>query len=193
MRRQRGVLGSFTAGLLTLALFCDTVAIPAISGHAIGVTQPHPTIFSVPNKLAEKNLDRPNSADTYRKAPLSFEANVGQADKSVKFVARGVGYQLHLTSTQAVLSLNKEAGGKHKQTEKEFRSQQNSRTSSVGDVVRMTLLNARSDVRVSGEDVLPGKVNYLLGNDPQSWRTNVATYGKVRYASVYQGIDLIYY
>ena len=193
MRRQRGVLGSFTAGLLTLALFCDTVAIPAISGHASGVTQPHPTIFSVPNKLAEKNLDRPNSADTYRKAPLSFEANVGQADKSVKFVARGVGYQLHLTSTQAVLSLNKQAGGKNKQSEKNLRPRQNSRTSSVSDVVRMTLLNARPDATVSGEGVLPGKANYLLGNDPQFWRTNVATYGKVRYKNVYQGIDLVYY
>jgi Calx-beta domain-containing protein/beta-propeller repeat-containing protein/uncharacterized protein DUF4214 len=191
MRRQRGVLGSFTAGVLTLALFCDTVAIPAISGHASGVTQPHPTFSSVPN--TQHNPDRPHAADTYRKAPLSFEANVGQADKSVKFVARGVGYQLHLTPTQAVLSLNKEAGGKHKQNEKNFRSRQNSRRSSVSDVVRMTLLNARSDATVSGEDVLPGKANYLLGNDPQSWRTNVATYGKVRYKNVYQGIDLVYY
>ena len=189
MRRQRGVLGSLTVGLLTLALFCNTAAIPAVNGHASGATQPHPTIFTVPNK-SQNNLDRPNSADTYRKAPLSFEANVGQADKSVKFVARGVGYQLHLTSTQAVLSLNKEAGGKDKQSEKNFRSRQNSRTS---DVVRMTLLNARSDATVSGEDVLPGKANYLLGNDPQSWRTNVATYGKVRYKNVYQGIDLVYY
>src|ERR1043165_5596124 len=98
MRRQRGVLGSFTVGVLTLALFCDTVAIPAISGHASGVTQPHPTFSSVPN--TQHKPDRPHAADTYRKAPLSFEANVGQADKSVKFVARGVGYQLHLTSTQ---------------------------------------------------------------------------------------------
>jgi len=193
MRRQRGVLGSFTAGVLTLALFGNTVAIPAISGHASGVTQPHATVFSLPNKLPQNNVGRPNSAHTYRKAPLSFEANLGQADKSVKFVARGVGYQLHLTSTQAVLSLNKEAGGKHKQSEKNFRSRQNSRTSSVSDVVRMTVLNARSDATVSGEDVLPGKVNYLLGNDPQSWRTNVATYGKVRYKNVYQGIDLVYY
>ncbi|HEX6716883.1 MAG TPA: SBBP repeat-containing protein [Pyrinomonadaceae bacterium] len=57
----------------------------------------------------------------------------------------------------------------------------------------MTLLQARPDVAVSGEEVLPGKANYLLGNDPQSWRTNVATYGKVKYKNVYQGIDLVYY
>jgi hypothetical protein len=193
MRRQRGALGSFTAGVLTLALLYGAVAIPAISGHASGATQPHPTNSAVPNQLTQNNLQQTRSAQTYRKAPLSFEANEGQADRSVKFLARGVGYQLHLTSTQAVLSLKKEAGGKHKQTEKELRSRQNSRTSSVGEVIRMTLLNARSDATASGEDVLPGKANYLLGNDRRSWRTNVATYGKVRYANVYQGIDLVYY
>ena len=193
MRRQTGALGSFTAGVLTVALLYGALAIPAISGHASRATQPNPTNSSVPNHVAQNNLERTHSAHAYHKAPLSFEANEGQADKSVKFLARGVGYQLRLTSTQAVLSLNKEAGGKHKQTEKDFRSRQSLRTSSVDDVVRMTLLNARSDATVSGEDVLPGKANYLLGNDPQSWRTNVATYGKVKYKNVYQGIDLVYY
>src|SRR5205823_6500094 len=42
-------------------------------------------------------------------------------------------------------------------------------------------------------DPLPGKVNYLLGNDPMRWRTNVPTYGKVAYQDVYAGIDLVYY
>ena len=106
----------------------------------------------------------------------------------------GAGYQLYLTSTEAVLSLNRDAGGgKNKQAEKDFRSRANARPSSTGDVVRMKLLGARSDARISGEDVLPGKVNYLLGSDPRAWRTNVATYGKVRYEDVYQGIDLVYY
>ena len=193
MKRQRGALGSFTAGVLTLAFLCGAVAIPAIRGHANRATQPNLIKSSVLNQVAQNNLERTQSAQTYRKAPISFEANEGQADRSVKFLARGVGYQLHLTSTQAVLSLNKEAGGKHKQAEKDFSSRQNSRRSSVGDVVRMTLLQARPDVTVSGEDVLPGKANYLLGNDPQSWRTNVTTYGKVKYENVYQGIDLVYY
>ena len=42
-------------------------------------------------------------------------------------------------------------------------------------------------------DELPGKANYFIGNDPGKWRTNVPTYAKVRYASVYPGIDLVYY
>jgi hypothetical protein len=46
---------------------------------------------------------------------------------------------------------------------------------------------------VSGEGELPGKANYFIGNDPKQWRTNVPTYERVKYQSVYPGVDLIYY
>src|SRR5205085_8734150 len=42
---------------------------------------------------------------SYGQLPLSFEANQGQADSAVKFRARGSGYQLYLTATEAVLQL----------------------------------------------------------------------------------------
>ena len=45
-------------------------------------------------------------AEAYGRLPLSFEANRGQADAAVKFLSRGPGYSLFLTSTEAVLSLN---------------------------------------------------------------------------------------
>jgi hypothetical protein len=38
--------------------------------------------------------------------PLSFEANDGQADERVKFLARGGGYSLALTANAAVLTMN---------------------------------------------------------------------------------------
>src|SRR5262249_53676405 len=50
-----------------------------------------------------------------------------------------------------------------------------------------------ADVKVTGTDELPGKSNYFVGNDPKEWRSNVATYTKVKYESIYPGIDLIYY
>ncbi len=46
---------------------------------------------------------------------------------------------------------------------------------------------------VTGEEKLRGKVNYLIGNDPDQWRTHIPTYAKVRYQEVYPGIDLVYY
>src|SRR5438477_1213201 len=43
----------------------------------------------------------------YGQIPLSFEANQGQTDPQVNFLARGSGYGLFLTPTEAVLSLQK--------------------------------------------------------------------------------------
>src|SRR5260370_36973557 len=37
--------------------------------------------------------------------PLAFEANQGQADASVRFLSRGSGYTMFLTSNQAILAL----------------------------------------------------------------------------------------
>src|SRR5437667_11764703 len=47
----------------------------------------------------------------YGNLPLSFEANEGQSDAQVQFLAHGRGYSLFLTSTEAVLALpNAECG-----------------------------------------------------------------------------------
>src|SRR5260221_3284409 len=44
---------------------------------------------------------------SYGKLPLHFEANQGQTDERVKFLARGSGYGPILTSTESLLSLHK--------------------------------------------------------------------------------------
>ena len=44
---------------------------------------------------------------SYGKLPLSFEANQGQTEAQVKFLSRGRGYTLFLTSNEAVLALRK--------------------------------------------------------------------------------------
>jgi uncharacterized protein (TIGR03437 family) len=42
-------------------------------------------------------------------------------------------------------------------------------------------------------DALPGRSNYLIGRDPGKWRLNVPQYERVRYESIYPGINLEYY
>src|SRR6516165_7789814 len=44
-------------------------------------------------------------AQAYGQLPLSFEVNEGQTDAQVRFLARGQGYGLFLTPTEAVLGL----------------------------------------------------------------------------------------
>ncbi|MGH8489302.1 MAG: SBBP repeat-containing protein [Gammaproteobacteria bacterium] len=66
-------------------------------------------------------------------------------------------------------------------------------TSTASTALRMQLVGANAKPRISGADALPGKVNYLRGNDPKQWRTNIPTYAKVKYENVYPGIDVVYY
>ena len=42
---------------------------------------------------------------SYGQMPISFEANAGQTDAQVQYLAHGSGYALFLTATGAVLSL----------------------------------------------------------------------------------------
>ena len=123
----------------------------------------------------------------YGHLPLSFEANEGQTDHSVLFLSRGQGYQLNLTSTEAILALQKPTG-RPKVTARTSDTEVSSQTT-----LRMQLVGANSHPHVQGEDVLPGKVNYFIAKDPTQWRSNVPTYAKVRYREVYSGIDVVYY
>ena len=40
---------------------------------------------------------------------------------------------------------------------------------------------------------LPGKVNYILGKDPQKWRIGVSTFRQIECADLYPGITAVYY
>ena len=57
-----------------------------------------------------RSANKPQIAEAYGKLPLSFEANQGQTDSRVDFLARGSGYSLFLSPTEAVLALRKPVG-----------------------------------------------------------------------------------
>jgi hypothetical protein len=130
----------------------------------------------------------------YPQLPMSFERNQGQEDPRVKFLARGQGYALFLTSDEAILELKK--SGIVRQASQE--GMDSSKLSSgnlpnVTDSVRMTLAGANAKAKVIGVSPLPGESNYFIGNDPTRWVSHVPTFAKVRYEQVYPGIDQIFY
>jgi hypothetical protein len=59
--------------------------------------------------------------------------------------------------------------------------------------ISMGLDGANTAAKPTGEEALPGRSNYLLGNNPARWRTGVGQFSRIRVPAVYQGIDLIYY
>jgi hypothetical protein len=111
--------------------------------------------------------------------PLSFEANHGQTDRQVDFIARASGYTIFLTPTQAVLRLRESA--------------RPDRVEADVAVLRLQLVGAKARPEVMGLEGLPGRANYFRGTDSARWHTNIPTYGKVRYGQIYPGIDVVYY
>jgi uncharacterized protein (TIGR03437 family) len=145
-------------------------------------------IFSAPAQKVQV-------VEGYGKLPLSFEANAGQADRQVKFLSRGDGYGLYLTGREAVLALHKGgcAGAATSSVRTPGHRLRDAACKQNDDVVRMRLAGAGGRKAPAGEAPLPGKVNYFIGSDPASWHTAVPTYAKVRYRSIYPGVDLVYY
>jgi hypothetical protein len=58
--------------------------------------------------------------------------------------------------------------------------------------VRMRYLGANAAPDIDGADMQEGRANYLIGDDPSLWRTNVPLYGRVVYKDLYPGIDMVY-
>jgi hypothetical protein len=121
-------------------------------------------------------------AKLYAALPLSFEANRGQTDQEVNFLSRGKGLALFLTRGEAVLTLKNQPSAQNHES-----------SPAPATALRLQLLGANANAVVTGKDELPGKANYFIGNDPSKWRRNIPTYAKVKYESVYPGIDLVYY
>ena len=181
-RRQTGVLRILACVALILSLLTFNAAVsPGVARVTVATAAP----------LSFDTATRARVNATYGRLPLYFEANEGQTDPQVKFLARGAGQALFLTSTEAVLVLTK-ADPQAQSSPRPLISPVATRAGTQ-TVLRMTFVGASPQPRITGQRELTGKVNYFLGNDPVKWRTNVPTYAAVRYEGLYPGIDLVYY
>jgi centrosomal CEP192-like protein/HYDIN/CFA65/VesB family protein len=113
--------------------------------------------------------------------PWAFEPNVGQADGRVKFLARADGATVFLTQNEAVIAWSAPQA-------KDPRAAQKSQND-----LRLQFVGASKDSAISGKDELPGKTNYLLGNNPRQWRTNIPHFSAVAYNEIYRGINARFY
>jgi len=130
----------------------------------------------------------------YRTRSLRFDANDGQTDGRVRFLAHGKGYSLFLTATEAVLALTASPLSAHPRASTPAprtppRTQPGARTTTL----RLRFVGANAHAAVVGLDRLPGTSNYLLGANPRAWHVGVPGYARVEYRGIYPGVNLVYY
>jgi hypothetical protein len=58
--------------------------------------------------------------------------------------------------------------------------------------VGITFVGASAQPALAADNMLPGKVNYFIGDDPALWRVGLESYSNVVYRALYPGIDLSY-
>ena len=174
------------AGLITYSSFskCESPATGAATEN-VALT---PSISPSTNSAVTQKQPRLHIAAGYGKLPLAFEPNRGQTDPQVKFLSRAGQRTLWLTNDEAVLAIGRPKGVGRGGSKPEGTIKQGD----MSAVLRMRFLGAKGNQQIKGEARQPGTVNYLVGK-PEQWRTKIPTYARVRYHSLYPGIDLVFY
>ena len=111
-------------------------------------------------------------ADDFGELPLAFERNLGQAGSGVDFVARSPDGAF-LVAPDEVTAMLRGPGGREAALE-------------------LSLPGAAPGPARPVER-LSGRVNYLAGDDPSGWHTDVPTFARIRYPGVWPGVDLDWY
>ena len=101
--------------------------------------------------------------------PLYFEANKSQSE----FLSSGGGYQFQISSLGAQIAL-RDSGARPAMAQIRF-------------------IGANTQAQIQGGGKLPGKVNYLIGNDSSQWQTGLPTFGNVQITGIYPGINLVFH
>jgi hypothetical protein len=101
--------------------------------------------------------------------PLYFEANHNQTE----FLSSGSGYQFIISASVVQMSLRESRAG--------------------AAIAQIQFAGANSAAQIHGVSEMPGKVNYLIGNDPSKWQRGLPTFGDVQVANLYPGINLTFH
>lgn len=164
-RRFAVTLWTGVAGLLLFGCFGSGVGVVAafLSGCSV-----------LGNGSGSSSYDRLPSPAQH--SAIRFEPNLGQADPNYRFLAHGKGHSIYLSSAEAVFELR---GSRWIGTQ--------SRT------IHAELEGALGSVEPDAQEPLSGRVNYLIGNDPHHWHTNIPIFGRVAFHGIYPGVDVVYH
>lgn len=115
-------------------------------------------------------MDSNNVIDKIKNIPFMFIENKGSQSEGKEFFSRYRNYHMNFERQAFTVIDNKK-----------------------GNCLKVTLKNSNKEHEVNGEGQLPGKINYLVGNNEDKWLKQLSVYSKVRYEEVYSNIDLVFY
>ena len=185
-----------------VALVVLLMALTMAQGLSIGLHTP---------TTAPASTVAPSAGVDFGKLPLSFEANAGQTDTSVKYMTHASGGTMYFTPAEVVLALQSAQPNSKRQPpgapspmkgsvrlasfsrpDKFTKANYSANQQQATNVVRLQFIASNPDTEISSGQAMPGKVNYYIGNDPSKWHSDVPTYASTHYENLYSGIGLTY-
>jgi Beta-propeller repeat len=126
--------------------------------------------------------------------PLAFEANQGQTDPLVKYTARGNGYSVFLTASDAVFAITSAKHSAARPSRIPGTHSQPQTTEKVQSAaIDMRLVGGNLKPEIAAGNEVPGVINYYSGSDPKNWHTGVKQYSSVSYRDVYPGVNMVFH
>jgi hypothetical protein len=120
-------------------------------------------------RLAQQGLAQQDLAQPYveRSLPTFFIPNFGQTDPSVRFMVDTPELRAGFTAGSAIFQLDRLT-------------------------LRVRFAGANAQAVIEGVKPLSAHANFLIGNRPRDWHTNLPLYQKILYRDLYPGIDMSY-
>jgi len=181
---------------LTVTAGLSATPTPSPTGSATLPVTPTVTETSTPTPTAEPTeIPVEGARRILLGLPKAFVPNRGQADRAVEFMVHGLGGdRLFFTPNQVVLVLPPVAPALEASAEAESENPRARalRPNALHPFLRLQFEGANRTPAIVGVDQLPGTVNYLIGDKPSNWQTNLPTFGGIVYRDLYPGIDLRY-
>jgi hypothetical protein len=109
----------------------------------------------------------PGLAETGRSLPMFFFPNAGQVNSSIRFIAETPEFRAAFRADSVT-----------------FRNQ--------GAAIGVRFVRANPDVTIEGSEPLPGRANFLIGNNSKDWKQGIPTYHQILYRGLYRGVDVTY-
>lgn len=132
---------------------------------------------------------KPAAVPSRFRAPISFEANVGQGPSRFAFVSHGQGYSAGIAANEFDLRVEKPS---KPVAGLSYPLNAIPQAHLAADLA-LRLLGSDAQAKIAGLDQASSRANYFLGKDQERWHANVAQYESLKSSSIYPGIDLLFH
>src|SRR5579864_4475445 len=107
------------------------------------------------------------AANPERSLPIFFIPNAGQTDAALCYIVQTPELSAGFAVDSAVFQIH-------------------------GTRLRVRFAGANPTVAIHGLDAMAARINFLMGDDPAAWHTNLPAYRGIVYRNLYRGIDMTY-